>query len=309
MCTIKYGFNFQTLYYLKLETLYEICQFIRGNDSTIAPDYDVIVRGCIIPFLRHATKAPKSASKDEVMRLALIAIAQKIGVKFKDWDNIPTDDIATVTRRHIQRLIAEKLESLSPEEKAKVLGLAQNNLKESAKLMGVPLVGAGAVVAGELSGFGVYLATTTGLKALSLALGTTFSWGVYQGATTVLGIILGPVGWAIAGLGLVGSAAVVVRNWWKGKGEQKLTLTVIASLVAIGESPFEFFSLSSEAPFEEVKRVYRAMMKTFHPDKLEKNLPQWVYDDFNEKLLRCQEAYEHLQLILGQDKLSNGDSP
>lgn len=174
--------------------------------------------------------------------------------------------------------------------------------------MGVPLVGAGGIVVGELSGFGIYLATTTGLKALSLALGTTFSWGVYQGATTVLGIILGPIGWTIAGLSLAGGTTVAIYNWMKGKDEQKLTLVVIMLLFAIGESPFDFFGLSSEVYFEDVKKTYRAMMKTFHPDKLEKNLPQWVYDDFNEKLLRCQEAYKRIQRVFNQDQEDDGDT-
>ncbi len=78
----RYGFNFETLYHLELETLYEVCKFIRSNDSVIARDYDVIIRGCIIPFLRDATKAPASTSKDEVLRLALIATAKKVGVNF-----------------------------------------------------------------------------------------------------------------------------------------------------------------------------------------------------------------------------------
>jgi hypothetical protein len=171
--------------------------------------------------------------------------------------------------------------------------------------MGLPIAGAGAIAIGELSGFGVYLATTTGLKAISIALGTTFSWGVYQGATTLLGIILGPVGWAIMGLSLASGAVVAIRNWMRGKQQRKLVLVVIMLLLSIGENPFSLFGLTNEASFEDVKRSYRAMMKTFHPDKLEKNLPQWVYDDFNEKLLRCQEAYEHLQRIYGEKAVNH----
>jgi DNA-binding transcriptional MerR regulator len=295
-----YGFNFETLYHLELTTLYDIVHIIRGGDAAIAPDHDVIIRGCIIPFLRDATKVPKSASKDEIMRLALIATAKQVGVSFEDWDSAHTDNIASATRRQIQTLVAKRLDELDPKKREKLLGSARNNLQESAKTMGVPLAGAGAIIAGELSGFGIYLATITGLHALSLALGTTFSWGVYQGATTLLGIILGPIGWAIAGAGVAGGAVMAIRNWAKGKGERNLMLTVVALLFAIGESPFDFFGLIPGVSLDEVKKVYRAMMKTFHPDKLERNLPQWICDDFNEKLLRCQEAYEKLQRVLGQ---------
>jgi uncharacterized protein YaaW (UPF0174 family) len=296
----RYGFNFETLYHLELTMLYDIARIIRGDDVAIAPDYDVIIRGCIIPFLRGAAKAPKSAGKDEVMRLALIAAAGKLEVSFEDWDSIHTDTIASTTRRQIQALVAKRLDELDPKKKEELLGIARNNLQESAKTMGVPLAGAGAIIAGELSGFGVYLATTTGLHALSLALGTTFSWGVYQGATTLLGVFLGPIGWAIAGVGVAGSLAMSIRNWVRGKKERTLLLVVAALLFAVGESPFEFFGLTSDASLADVKSVYRAVMKTCHPDRLEKNLPQWLYDDFNEKLLRCQEAYEKLQRIIGQ---------
>lgn len=297
-----YGFNFETLYHLELTTLYDIVHIIRGSDTAIAPDHDVIIRGCIIPFLRDATKAPKSANKDEIMRLALIATARRVGVSFKSWDGAHTDNIASATRRQIQTLVAKRLDELDPKKREELLGIARNNLQESAKTMGVPLAGAGAIIVGELSGFGIYLATTTGLHALSLAFGTTFSWGVYQGATTLLGVILGPIGWAIAGVSVAGSVVMAIRNWAKGKRERNLMLTVVALLFAIGESPFNFFGLTPGAPLDDVKKVYRAIMKTFHPDRLERNLPQWICDDFNEKLLRCQEAYEKLQRILGQEE-------
>jgi hypothetical protein len=298
---VEYGFNLETLYHLELTTLYDICRIIREDDNTmIAPDYDVIIRGCIIPFLRNAAKAPKSASKNEILRLSLIATAERIGISFDDWDNAHTDSIASATRRQIQALVAKRLDELDPQKKEEILGIARNNLREATKTVGVPLAGAGAVIAGELSGFGIYLATTTGLHALSLALGTTFSWGLYQGTTALLGIILGPIGWAIAGIGVAGSAAMAIRNWAKSKRERKLILTVIALLFAIGESPFDFFGLTPGASTGEVKQVHRAMMKTFHPDRLEKDLPQWICDDFNEKLLRCQEAYEKLQRVLAQ---------
>lgn len=302
----QYSFNFETFYYLELQTLCDICHLIRDSNTAIALNHDVIIRGCIIPFLRKATNAPKNISKDQVIRSALVITAKKIGVKLDNWESTPTDNIAKTTRNYVERLVTEKLKELDPQKREEILGIARNNLKESAKVMGVPLAGAGAVVAGELSGFGIYLATTTGLKALSLALSTTFSWGVYQSATAFLGIILGPIGWAIAGVSVVGSVIMAVHSWMKSKIERKLVLVVIALLFAIGESPFEFFGLSSNSSPEEVRKVYIAMMKTFHPDKLEKNLPEWIYDDFNEKLLRCQEAHLKIQRIFDNEEGKNG---
>jgi len=298
---VNYGFNFETLYHLDLKTLYDIVQIIRGEGVHMTPDHDVIIRGCIIPFLRDATKAPKGTDKDTIMRLALIAVAKSFKIPFKDWDEAHTDDIASAVRLEVQSRLAERLGQLDEKEREKVLGIARNNLAESAKTMGVPLAGAGAVLAGELSGFGIYLATTTGLHALSLALGTTFSWGVYQGATALLGVILGPIGWAVAGVGVVGSLAMSVLNWMKAKRDRQLALVVVALLFAVGESPFVLFGLSYQASFDDAKSVYRAMMKTFHPDRREASLPQWLHDDFNQKLLRCQEAYERIEGIFEKE--------
>ena len=299
---LKYGFNLETLYFLQLDTLYDIVRIIRDNDAMIAPDKDVIIRGCIIPFLRDAAKASESASKDEVLRLALIATAKKVGMSVPDWNKLSTDDIASTTLYRVRAKLAQRLDQLDAKQMEAVLGVARNSLIESSKAMRVPLAGAGAVLAGEMSGFGVYLATTTGLHALSLALGTTFSWGVYQGATAVLGIILGPVGWAIAGIGVVGSLALSIRNWAAGKRERRMVLSTVALLLAIGENPFRFFGLTPDSSREQVNQVSRAIAKTFHPDMLDKNLPQWILDDFANKWLRYYEAREKISRIMEGSK-------
>jgi hypothetical protein len=296
---IKYGFNFETLYCLNLNALYDIVRIIRDSEAMIAPDKDVIIRGSIIPFLRNATQIPESANKDEVLRTALIATARKVGVSFRDWSSVSTDSVTSATLRQIQTLVAKRLDELDPKERAKILGVARNNLMESAKIIGAPLTGAGAIIVGEMSGFSIYLATTTGLHALSLALGTTFSWGVYQGTTALLGIVLGPIGWAIAGLSVAGSTIIAIRNWAAGKQERKLMLVVYALLLAIGESPFQFLGLALDATLDEVKRVDRAIAKTFHPDMVDQNLPKWILEDFTEKWFRYQEAREKLDRVRG----------
>ncbi|MEJ5329256.1 MAG: hypothetical protein WHT07_03805 [Desulfobaccales bacterium] len=54
--------------------------------------------------------------------------------------------------------------------------------------------------------FGGYLAAATGLKALALLLGIALPFKAYLLTSTILGVILGPIGWtAAAGIvGLVG---------------------------------------------------------------------------------------------------------
>ncbi|MCD6554165.1 MAG: J domain-containing protein [Anaerolineae bacterium] len=299
-----YGFNFRALYRLDLEELLEVAQLIRGKQGIagLARDKDVVIRGCIIPFLRKAAKVPKAASKDEVMRQALIRVAKHLKVEDVDWNQATTESIKLRVRRAFDELLQRQLDKLSEDERARVLAEARRELAKGAAGLGISLAGGGAVIAGEMSGFGIYLATTTGLKALSFALGTTFSWGIYQGATTLLGVILGPVGWAIAGTSVLVTGAAAFNKWLKQR-DSKLNLVVISLILALGENPFAFFGLTCGVPLQEVKTAYRAMMKTFHPDKIEPGLPQWVKDDFGEKLLRAQEAYNR---ILNLQEENNG---
>jgi uncharacterized protein YaaW (UPF0174 family) len=295
-----YGFNFRALYYLDIEELLEVVKLIRGDEdaASIARDKDVYIRGVIIPFFRNVGKAPKSADKDTVMRYALIHVAKKLGVKYDDWDEAETDEIVQAARRAFEDALRKRIQKLSEEERQKLYSEAQKELAKGATGLGVSLLGGGAILAGEMSGFGIYLATTTGLKALSLALGTTFGWGVYQGAATVLGIILGPIGWAVTGVGIVAAGIVAIGRWFGAKDEAKLTLAVIGLILALGENPFVFLGLPFDASMDEVKRVRNAVMKAIHPDVLRTllpDLPPWMVSEFDALVLRTQEAYERIQ--------------
>ena len=53
----------------------------------------------------------------------------------------------------------------------------------------------------QLSGFGVYLAATTALGALTSTLGITLPFTAYTTMTSAISLIIGPVGWI--GLGLL----------------------------------------------------------------------------------------------------------
>jgi uncharacterized protein YaaW (UPF0174 family) len=295
-----YGFNFRALYYLDIEELLEVVKLIRGDEdaASIARDKDVYIRGVIIPFFRNVGKAPKSADKDTVMRYALIHVAKKLGVKYDDWDEAETDEIVQAARRAFEDALRKRIQKLSEEERQKLYSEARKELAKGATGLGVSLLGGGAILAGEMSGFGIYLATTTGLKALSLALGTTFGWGVYQGAATVLGIILGPIGWAVTGVGIVAAGIVAIGRWFGAKDEAKLTLAVIGLILALGENPFVFLGLPFDASMDEVKRVRNAVMKAIHPDVLRTllpDLPPWMVSEFDALVLRTQEAYERIQ--------------
>ena len=202
--------------------------------------------------------------------------------------------IVARVRRQWTDAIRRRFRDLDDVDSQEILRRADEELGKSAQRMGVSFVPAAGIIAGELSGFGIYLATTTGLGAISSAIGVTFPWVVYQGATTMLGVALGPIGWALAGAGVIAGGAAFLAKWLS-KRQEKLKVVVIAIIEALGDNPYEWFGLTEAAPAESVKTAYRAMMKTFHPDKLDKGLPDWVKHRFNGLLLQTQENYERIK--------------
>jgi uncharacterized protein YaaW (UPF0174 family) len=289
-----FGFTFKALYRLEVDELWDIARLIKGENHYLPKNKDVLIRGVIIPFLREVSKAPKDVDKEQVMRSSLVKVAQILSIECVNWDAASSTWLVRQIRRKWSEAFRKRLENLAEDELQSILKQADENLKKRAQQMGISFIPAVSVVAGELSGFGIYLATTTGLGAISSAIGVTFPWAMYQGATTVLGVMLGPIGWALAGAGVFAGGIVFLSQWFQ-RNDQKLTTVVIAIIIAIGDNPYEWFGFEETAPFTEVRHAYRAMMKTFHPDLLPKHLPDWVKHRFNELLLQTQENYVQIR--------------
>ena len=289
-----FGFTFSALYDLEVEELQDLARLIKGEEYSPPPDKEVLIRGVIIPFLRETSKAPRDANKDQVMQMALTRVAKSLDVQCGDWDTVDTKWLMRQVKECWMEAFRKQFQGLDEELRKEILKKADEELKKRAARMGVGLLPAAGVLAGELSGFGIYLATTTGLGAISTAIGLTFPWAVYQGATTLLGVALGPIGWALAGAGALVTGGHFLWKWF-GRNDEKLKVVVVAIITAIGDDPYEWFGLSETASMDDVKRAYRAMMKTLHPDILQEQLPEWVKLRFNELLLQTQEHYERIQ--------------
>ena len=288
-----FGFTLKSLYRLEVDELWDIARLIKGQNHYLPKNKDILIRGVIIPFLREASKAPKDVDKEQVMRSSLVKAAQFLSIECENWDTASNTWLIRQIRRQWSEAFRKRLENLDEDELQAILKQADENLKKRVQQMGISFIPAASMVAGKLSGFGIYLATTTGLGAISSAIGVTFPWAVYQGATTVLGVMLGPIGWALAGAGVVASGMVFLSQWFK-RNDQELATVVITIIIAIGDNPYEWFGFEETALFTEVRQAYRAMMKTFHPDLLPNNLPDWVKHRFNELLLQTQEKYEQI---------------
>jgi len=80
---------------------------------------------------------------------------------------------------------------------------------------------AGLIALGNLGGFATYTFLTTSLSAISIG---TLGFGTYAAATSILSIVLGPVGWA--GLGIAGVLAL-------GRPEYEKLIPIVAVIGSI----------------------------------------------------------------------------
>ncbi len=296
-----FDFTFKALYRLEVNELWDIARLIKGEKHYLPGDKDVLIRGVIIPFLRETSKAPKYADKEQVMRASLIKVAQNLSIECENWETESSTWLMRQIRQRWSEKFSKQLKNLSDDELASVIKQADENIAKRAQQMGIGFIPVTGIFAAKISGFGIYLATTTGLGAISSAIGVTFPWAVYQGATTLLGVTLGPIGWTLAGAGVAIGGFSFVNQWLK-RNDNKLATVVIAIIIALRDNPYEWFGLHESAPLTDVKQAYRAMMKTLHPDFAQQHLPEWLKQRFNEMLLQTQENYELIEKYQSGDE-------
>lgn len=289
-----FGFSAEGLYRLSTEQLLDLAGYVREDDKHTPPDKDVIIRGVLLTFLREASDAERDATHDQIMRAALVSTAKAMGAGFEKWDSVTDSELIATIKTRLQLNAAERFHGLSPEEQQQILDIAAEAVRSDATKVGVGLIPTVALIAGQSSGFGIYLATTTGISAVSSAIGVTLPFAVYQGATTALGVMLGPIGWIVAGTAVSVQLARVFSSRRAREQQQKLVTLVIAMIYAIGQDPYAFFGVPATATLKEVESTYRAIVKTIHPDLVHDDVPEWMRHQLNAWLLA---AAEHRQQI------------
>jgi len=120
-------------------------------------------------------------------------VATKLGAK-----NLPKSGTASELERHaVGAAMEQMLEKATPDERRAILAeLAKNQSTSSNGLM----TATGGLVLANLSGFGLYLAASSSLAAITSAVGLTLPFAVYSGMSTVLATVTGPIGWAALAL-------------------------------------------------------------------------------------------------------------
>ncbi len=106
----------------------------------------------------------------------------------------PESGLASIEREVVGAAFQKALASATPEQRNAMLAALAHEQGTTVKT----LVGAsGVLVAANLTGFGLYVAASTMLGAMTGALGVALPFAVYTGMSGVIATLTGPVGWAM----------------------------------------------------------------------------------------------------------------
>lgn len=123
-------------------------------------------------------------------------VARKLGAKAAGEKMSAAD----LEKQAVGAAMEQMLAKASPEErKAMLAELAKGQATSSTGLM----TATGGLVLANLSGFGLYMAASSSLAAITGAVGLTLPFAVYTGLSSVLGVVTGPVGWAALALAAI----------------------------------------------------------------------------------------------------------
>lgn len=206
-----------------------ICKMALVHESKFDAEQLNIAQGFIeslVCTIEHKSKLRKFTTMDEIALeeiedLASLLKEQKrrtdplfkavLGIA---WTVALSDTIITEEERKLFRNLTEifeisdedagKIRTQSEENLEKIRSDVEGALKKGNKVLDSDTLseatsGVASTIAvlaiAEASGFGLFLAATTTLKAIGLLFGVTFAFGTYTTLTTILGIITGPIGW------------------------------------------------------------------------------------------------------------------
>ena len=103
-------------------------------------------------------------------------------------------------------VIIAALQRMSPRQRLKFFttNIPIDEMADSAGFESFEIKGPATTLAAlgvaQVSGFGVYIASTTALGLLTHAVGISLPFAVYTGLTSTIAFIIGPVGWLSAGI-------------------------------------------------------------------------------------------------------------
>lgn len=138
------------------------------------------------------------------------SVARRLNIRADDGDSV--EHLECEISQHIFKVMWEKMTPEQREELTKKLKEAMGGDRFTAAFTtGASLYAA--LMAANLSGFGVYMLATTVLSALTSTLSLTLPFVAYTAVTRAISVVLGPVGWL--GAGLLTLHQLTGPNWQK----------------------------------------------------------------------------------------------
>jgi uncharacterized protein YaaW (UPF0174 family) len=119
-------------------------------------------------------------------------LAEQLGVKVAAGASV-----AEVELLLLEKLWTDALARLTDEQREELMANIAVRFGPSVKK---ELLGFAGLAAAQLSGFGVYVLGSTLLGAVNSALGLGLSFGAFTGLSSVISLVIGPIGWAALGL-------------------------------------------------------------------------------------------------------------
>jgi len=132
-------------------------------------------------------------------RGVVLAAAKKTGATHG-----PNASTPEVERAIVRRWWTQTLAEMTPAQRSEFERRADELLAAHKGRLNRELAAAGLLGAAQLSGFGVYLAASTLLGAVNGALGLGLGFGAFTGLSSLISVVIGPVGWLLLGVTVVG---------------------------------------------------------------------------------------------------------
>lgn len=202
---------------------YGAASFFRGGDVK----YEEVVRD--VAHKLGANNLPKSCATSELERLAVGAAMEQM------------------------------LAKASPEQRRNILTeLAKNQINSPNALM----TATGGLVLANLSGFGLYVAASSSLAAMTSAVGLTLPFAVYSGISSALAAVTGPAGWAALAL------IAIVKF---GGAEYKKTVPGVIAIAStrarlIANREDEMFKLNKQRSLNDERGRHLTVLAKFVSD-------------------------------------------
>lgn len=124
-----------------------------------------------------------------------------------------SDPVEVVEEALVRRLVADAVAKMTPSQRAEFEARVEELASKHGKTVFKEAAGFAALGAAQLSGFGIYVMSSTLLGTVNGILGLGLGFGAFTGLSSLISTIIGPVGWI--GLGVYTLVKLGAPNYEK----------------------------------------------------------------------------------------------